>query len=215
MVDIKLIKKCAEDAKAILAKVKTVEDVISLRKIGISEDKVYSIDIGNGLADEFDLHELDPNTNVYAIMLNGYNNGTCYIQHPCYEPVLGGYGDLFFDVYDADAGAVILEDQHINTVEENYKRICDQLTEALELVASLTPKCIDLKTQSNYFARIRDAYEIAATAEYIEDNYKVTRDEAFDYAEKVRERMDEEQEDLELESKMIKEVMVGVKKECI
>ena len=45
MVDIKLIKKCAEDAKAILAKVKTVEDVISLRKIGISEDKVYSSDI--------------------------------------------------------------------------------------------------------------------------------------------------------------------------
>lgn len=212
-INIESIKKCAEDAKAILAKVETVEDVISLRRVGISEDEVYSIDIGNGLTDEFDLHELDPNTKVYAIMLHGYNNGTCYIQYPCYAPAFGR-DPFYFDVYDADAEAVILEDQHIDTVEERYQDICDQLTEALELVASLTPKCIDLRTQSNYFARIRDAYEIAATAEYIEDNYKVTRYEAFEYAEKVRERMDEEQEDLELESKMIKEVLAYEEKRC-
>ena len=218
-INIESIKKCAEDAKAILAKVETVEDVISLRRVGISEDKVYSIDIGNGLTDEFDLHELDPNTKVYAIMLHGYNNGTCYIQHPCYAPAFGR-DPFYFDVYDADAEAVILEDQHIDTVEENYERICNQLTEALNLVASLAPKCIDLKTQSYFFTRIRNAYEVASTAEYIEENYKVTRDEAFEYAEKVRERMDEEKhrdegdEDLTLESMMINEVMAGVEKEC-
>lgn len=212
-INIESIKQCAEDAKAILEKVQTVEDVISLRRIGISEDKIYSIDIGEGLTDVFDLHELDPNTKVYAIMLHGYNNGTCYIQHPCYAPAFGR-DPFYFDVYDADAEAVILEDQHIDTVEERYQDICNQLKEALELVASLTPKCIDLRTQSNYFARIRDAYEVAATAEYIEDNYKVTRDEAFEYAEKVRERMDDEQEDLELESKMIKEVLAYEEKRC-
>lgn len=213
MVDIKLIKKCAEDVKAILAKVQTIEDVISLRRIGISEGQVYLIDIGKGLTDVFDLHELDPSTKVQAIMLKEYDNGECLIQYPCYAPAFGR-DPFYFDVYDTDAEAVILEDQHIDTVEENYERICNQLIEALELVASLAPKCIDLKTQSNYFARIRDAYEVAATAEYIEDNYKVTRDEAFDYAEKVRERMDEEQEDLELESKMIKEVLVHEEKRC-
>ena len=213
MVDIKLIKKCAEDARAILAKVKTVEDIISLHRIGISKDQVCAIDIGKGLTDMYDLHELESNTKVYAVMLKEYDNGECCIQFPCYELSFGNYKDPFyFDVYDLDAEAVILEGQHINTVEENYKRICDQLTEALELIASLAPKCIDLKTQSNYFARIRDAYEVAATAEYIEDNYKVTRDEAFDYAEKVRERMDEEQEELELESRMIKEVLANVER---
>ena len=210
-INIESIKKCAEDAKAILAKVETVEDVISLRRIGISENEVYSIDIGDGLTDEFDLHELEPDTKVYAIMLREYSNGTCCIQHPCYAPAFGR-DPFYFDVYDADAEAVILEDQHIDTVEEHYQDICSQLTEALELVASLAPKCIDLRTQWNYFAHIRDAYEIAATAEYIEENYKVTRDEAFEYAEKVHERMDAEQEDLELESKMIKETMTGVEK---
>jgi hypothetical protein len=122
-IDIKSIEKCAEDAQAILAKVKTVEDVISLRRIGIPEKDVYLIDIGDGLTDSFYLHEMDPDTKIYAIMLYKYNNGTCCIYYPCYEPKLGN--DPFsFDIYDDDSDAVILEDQHINNVEENYQDIC-------------------------------------------------------------------------------------------
>ncbi len=211
MVNINAIKKCAEEAKRILKNVNNVEDVISLRRIGISEDQIYSIDLGNGFTDAFDLHELNPETAVFGLMLHEYNNGECYIKHSCYTPSFAK--DPFtFDVYDLDAEAVILEDQYIDTVEERYQDICNQLKEALELIASLTPKSIDLRTQTNYFARIRDTYEVAATAEYIEENYKVTRDEAFEYAEKVRERMDEENEELELESKMIKEVLAGVER---
>lgn len=212
-INIESIKKCAEDAKAILAKVETVEDVISLRRIGISENEVYLIDISNGLTDEFDLHELEPDTKVYAIMLYEYNNGTCCIYYPCYEPKLGN--DPFtFDIYDTDSDTVILEDQHIDTVEEHYQDICNQLTAALGLVASLTPKRIDLRAQSKYLARIHDAYEIAFTAEYIEENYKVTRDEAFEYAKKVHEHMDIELENLELESRAIRETMTNTEKRC-
>ena len=212
-IDIESIKKCAEDANAILAKIKTVEDVISLRKIGIPEKNVYLIDIGDGLTDGFDLHEMDPDTKIYAIMLYEYNNGTCCIYYPCYEPKLGK--DPFsFDIYDEDSDAVILEDQHIYNVEKNYQDIYNQLTVALGLVASLTPKRIDLRTQSKYLAHIHDAYEIALTAEYIEENYKVTRDEAFEYAEKVHEHMDAELENLELESRAIRETMSNIEKRC-
>lgn len=210
-INIESIKKCAEDAQAILAKVKTVENVISLRKVGIPENNVYLIDIGDGLTNGFDLHEMDPDTKIYAIMLYEYNNGTCCIYYPCYEPKLGN--DPFtFDIYDTDSDAVILEDQHIDTVEEHYQDICNKLTAALGLVASLTPKRIDLSTQSKYLARIHDAYEIAFTAKYIEENYKVTRDEAFKYAEKVHEHMDAELETLELESRAIRKTMANIEK---
>lgn len=212
-IDIESIKKCAEDAQAILAKVKTVEDVISLRRIGIPEKDVYLIDIGDGLTDSFYLHEMDPNTKIYAIMLYKYDNGTCCIYYPCYEPK-PGKDPFSFDIYDDDSDAVILEDQHIDTVEEHYQDICNQLTVALALAASLTPKRIDLRTQSKYLIRIHDAYEIAATAEYIRENYKVTRDEAFSYAEKVHEHMDAEQESLELESRAIRETMTNIEKRC-
>lgn len=210
-INIESIKKCAEDAKVILAKIKTVEDIISLRKIGIPENEVYLIDSGSGLTDEFDLHEMNPNTEVYGIMLNEYNNGTYCIQNPCYAPKLGN--DPFsFDVYDENSEAVILEDQHIYDVEKNYQDICNQLTKALELIASLTPKCINLRTQSRYLAHIHDIYEIATTAEYIEENYKVTRDEAFEYAEKIHEHMNIELENLELESRAIRETMTNIEK---
>lgn len=215
-INIESIKKCAEDAKAILEKVKTVEDIISLKKIGIPEKNVYLINTSdslNGLTNKFDLHKMDPDTKIYTIMLYEYDNGTCCIYYPCYEPKLGK--DPFsFDVYDVDSEAIILEDQHIYNVEKNYQDICSQLTAALGLVASLTPTCIDLRTQSKYLARIQDAYEIAAIAEYIRENYKVTRDEAFRYAEKVHEHMDAELETLELKSRAIRETMGNIEKRC-
>ena len=215
-INIESIKKCAEEAKTILAKVKTVEDVISLRKVGIPEKDIYLINTDNnnhGFTNKFNLHEMDPDTKIYAIMLYKYSNGTCCIYYPCYEPKLGN--DPFsFDVYDEDSDAVILEDQHIYNVEKNYQNICNQLTAALGLVASLTPKRIDLRTQSKYLAHIHDTYEIDATAEYIRENYKVTRDEAFRYAEKVHEHMNTEQETLELESRAIRETMCNVEKRC-
>lgn len=209
-INVDTIKKCAEECKTILAKVETVENAINLRHIGISERAISAIDVGDGFTDVFDLHELDPNTKIQAIMLSAYENDETAILNPCWAPVYA-HNPFYFDVYDPDAEAIILEEQYIETLEECYQDLCEQLTEALKLVASLTPKCVDLK-QSNYFARIRDTYEIAATAEYIEDNYKVTRNEAFEYAEEVRQRMSETHEDIELESKMIKEVLVGVEK---
>ena len=199
--NIRKIRKLAVECRDILRGVNTVEDLIDLRHIGISENEIQAIDIGDGLLDSYHLHELNPNTEIKAILLRSYSDDGAAIQNIYMDQ----FKTMTFDVYDEDYDSIILSNMFIHTLEDAFAQFLEDIENALNVLVALPPKAI-YKQYLNKLARIRDTYEIALTAEYIRDNFDVDKDSAFNLAEEVRERMDEESESIELESKMIKEV---------
>ena len=118
-------KATAMALKEILDKVSTVEDVINLRKVGISEKDINSVDLGLGLDEESaqQLHEFNADHEVFGIHLNSYTseNGAT-IEDSIYVNTQDGIEPtLTFDIYD-DAGEPVLSDVSIDTLEgfRNY-----------------------------------------------------------------------------------------------
>ncbi len=70
----------------------------------------------------------------------------------------------------------------------------EEVMNALTLLAGLRPEDIDLSTQSLLYRDIKRNYDVACTAEYVEENYEVTTEEAVSIASEVRERMDNSDE---------------------
>ncbi len=65
-----------------------------------------------------------------------------------------------------------------------------ELINALKLIQSINPKEINLPKYSNYFANIAKNFEIARTAEYVENTRNIPRDKAFEIAEEVQNELD-------------------------
>ena len=126
----------AKELKEILDKVHTIDDVINLRKVGISEKELNSIDIGNCFDDEIPkkLHDMDGDTKVVAIHLNAYvSDNKAQIDDIIYCNLFGDgkQASMSFDVYDGDD--VMLEDVDINTFEEAYYKTRVSVEYALEV----------------------------------------------------------------------------------
>ncbi len=114
-------KSTAIELKEKLDTVSNIEDVINLRKVGISEKDINSIDVGIGFDEAIvqQLHKLDGNTEVLGIHLNTYvsDNGAA-IEDPLYTNTQDGVlCTMTFDIYD-DEGEPVLSDVSIDTMEE-------------------------------------------------------------------------------------------------
>ena len=70
----------------------------------------------------------------------------------------------------------------------------EEVMAALKLIASLLPGEIELSTQSLLYSHIKRNYDVACTAEYVEENYEVSREEALLIASEVRAKMENNDE---------------------
>ena len=118
-------KATAIQLKEILDKVSTVEDIINLRRVGISEKDINSIDIGSGFDEEIvgRLHELDGNTKVKGIHINNYaSDNEAVINDIIYCDVFsdGKESTMSFDIY-GDEGEFIFSDVSIDSIDEYLK----------------------------------------------------------------------------------------------
>lgn len=126
----------AKELKEILDKVHTVNDVINLRKVGISEKDLNSVDITYGFDDEMPkkLHELDGDTKVVGIHINAYvSDNKAQIDDIVYCNLFGDgvQASMSFDIYDGED--LMLEDVDINTLEEAYYKSGVSVEYALEV----------------------------------------------------------------------------------
>lgn len=125
----------AKELNDILDKIHTVNDVINLGKIGISEACINSIDLGYGFIDKDNvnklLHEVDEATEVKGIHLDGYAKNGAAIDDIIYCNVFGDGSSMIFDISDGED--VILESVSIETLGEEYYKIVVSTEYALEL----------------------------------------------------------------------------------
>ncbi len=124
MYSLKELVAAATECKKDLENVKTIQDVIDLRKVGISEKDIVSVDIGNDLEEILNLHELEPSTPVYGLCLGYY----AYENVGIYSPVIY-YGESVsfqFDVWERFTGTLdshlAIEDTTLETIEDDYKK---------------------------------------------------------------------------------------------
>ncbi len=84
----------------------------------------------------------------------------------------------------------------------------------LSKLASFKPEDVDLSKESIFYTTIRSNFEVAETAEYIEENYDVTTEQAFELATQVREKMSEDDSCNTFEGTFVDEIAKerGIKK---
>ncbi len=90
---------------------------------------------------------------------------------------------------------------------ESVRPMDDAISEALELLANLNPEDVDLSKHGHFYKKIKDNYDIACTAEVVDENYEVESEEAFSIATEVRSLMERDDDLNSYESSYIQNVI--------
>lgn len=123
MYNLNEIVAAATECKETMCKVKTVQDVIDLRKVGITEKEIEMVDIGNEF-EEVNLHEVEPTTPVYGLMLRYYSaDSGVDIMSPtmCYGDEILFHFDVWEMMPEGYDSYLAIEETTLDTITEEYK----------------------------------------------------------------------------------------------
>ena len=99
------------------------------------------------------------------------------------------YPDQDIQIVEAECDTLKL---YKKTYKYDAKQAAPSIDDALKTIASITPEEVDLDKHTLLYTTIRSNYEVACTAQYVEENFNVPKKDSFIIATLVREEMEKE-----------------------